>query len=491
MKRIVVIGAGLGGLSAACRLARDGHEVVVVEKNEGPGGKVNLVESGGFSFDTGASLVTMKHVFEDLFEYCGRDIGDYLEMVPLDPICRYFWKGGTRLDTSTDLARTESGISSFAPEDARKLRKYLEDSKRKYEIAERTFLSKSLNELPKLLTPANLPDLLRISSLSSLDAFNRRFFASQKVRQLFDRYATYNGSSPFQTPATFSLIAYAEFGMGAWYPKGGIYRIALAIEKLAEELGVQFRYSEAAEEVVVRGGRAAAVRTDSAVIEAEVVVANSDAVTTYRKLVPEESRKRYPDRKLARIEPSCGGFVILLGTNRKFDQLAHHNIFFSEDYRAEFEAIFGSLTVPEDPTIYVCATSRTDPSQAPKGGENLFVLLNAPYTGVVDWDSQAEKLSEKVIGMLEGFGLEGLAGSVVFRDVITPADFEKRYEANRGSIYGISSNGILSAFMRIPNRDRDIEGLYFVGGTTHPGGGMPLVLLSAKMAAGLIGKDDN
>lgn len=489
MKKVVVIGAGLGGLSAACRLARDGNRVTVVEKNAGPGGKVNFVSAKGFSFDTGASLVTMKHVFEDLFEYCGEDMADHLELVPLDPICRYFWKDGTTLDTSTDIRRTETAIAAFAPEDARALAGYLEASKKKYEIAQRTFLSRSLNDLPKLLTPSNLPDLFRISSTSTLDSYNSKYFRSSKIRQLFDRYATYNGSSPYEAPATFALIPHAEFGLGAWYPKGGIYGIPTGIEALAHRLGVEFRYSEPAEEIVIENGGVSAVRTSTGVLSADAVVANSDAVDTYRRLIPEKHRKKYTDEKLERIEPSCGGFVVLLGVRRKFDQLSHHNIFFSEDYRAEFEAIFGSLTVPDDPTIYVCATSRTDPTQAPEGCENLFILLNAPYTGVVDWEAEKERLADKVVGMLESFGLEGLRESAVYRETITPADFEKRYRANRGSIYGVSSNGILSAFMRFPNKSREIEGLYFAGGTTHPGGGMPLVLLSGKMAAELVSKD--
>ncbi|MCO6509891.1 MAG: phytoene desaturase [Aridibacter famidurans] len=489
MKKVVVIGAGLGGLSAACRLARDGNRVTVVEKNSGPGGKVNRVTASGFSFDTGASLVTMKHVFEDLFEYCGEDLADHLEFVPLDPICRYFWKDGTTLDTSTDIRRTETAIASFAPEDARALAGYLEASKKKYEIAERTFLSRSLNDLPRLLTPSNVPDLFRISSTRTLDSYNSKYFSSKKIRQLFDRYATYNGSSPYESPATFALIPHVEFGLGAWYPKGGIYGIPTEIEALARRAGVEFRYSEPVEEIVIENGRVSGVRTAERLLDADAVVANSDAVDTCRRLIPGNHRQRYSDAKLDTIEPSCGGFVILLGVRRKFEELAHHNIFFSEDYRAEFEAIFGTLTVPDDPTIYVCATSRTDATQAPDGCENLFILLNAPYTGVVDWEAEKEVLAERVIGMLESFGLEGLRESAVYRETITPADFEKRYRANRGSIYGVSSNGILSAFMRFPNKSREIEGLYFAGGTTHPGGGMPLVLLSGKMAAEMIGKD--
>lgn len=488
MKKIIIIGAGLGGLSAACRLAKAGFYVTVLEKNETVGGKVNTISADGFTFDAGASLVTMKHIFEELFEFCGKDINDYLNFERLEPICRYFWSDGTKFDASEDLQKTEREIEQMSPTDVGNFRTYLNDAKTKYEIAERTFLAKSLNELPKLLTPQNLPDLLKISTLKTLDQHNRKYFKSAKLQQLFNRYATYNGSSPFQTPATFALIPFVEFGLGAWYIKGGIYQIPKALEKLANEFGVKFRLETEVEEILINDKKAQGVKLkDGEVLESDFVVANADAVETYRHLIDEKARKIYTDKKLEKLEPSCSGFVLLLGTNKKFDQLAHHNIFFSDDYKAEFEAIFETKTPAENPTIYICATSRTDETQAPKNGENLFVLINAPYTNEkVDWEKIKESYAEKIVEKLESSGLQDLRNSIILQNIITPEDFEKKYRANKGSIYGISSNGIFSAFMRVPNKAKDIENLYFVGGTTHPGGGMPLVLLSGKMACDLI-----
>ncbi len=488
MKKIIIIGAGLGGLSVACRLAKSGFEVTVLEKNKQVGGKVNFVGSKGFTFDTGASLVTMKHVFEDLFEFCDRDIEDYLHFEKLEPICRYFWSDNTTFDASEDLEKTEREIEKLEPNDVESFRKYLADSKLKYEIAERTFLAKSLNELPKLLKPKNLRDLLKISTLKTLDKHNKQYFKSEKLQQLFNRFATYNGSSPYKTPATFALIPFVEFGLGAWYVKGGIYQIPKALEKLAKELDVKFRFNSQVEEITIKNGKAKGVRLKNGeVLESDFVVTNADAIETYRNLIDKNKRKIYTDKKLSKIEPSCSGFVLLLGTNKKFDNLAHHNIFFSDDYKAEFEAIFETKTLPENPTIYICATSRTDETQAPKFGENLFILINAPYTSsAINWDKEKQNYRNLIIKKLEEFGLEGLENSIEFEQIITPEDFEKKYRANKGSIYGVSSNGIFSAFMRVPNMAKDIENLYFVGGTTHPGGGMPLVLLSGKMACDLI-----
>jgi phytoene desaturase len=489
VKKIIIIGAGLGGLSAACRLAKSGFAVTVLERNETAGGKVGAVYThDGFKFDTGASLVTMKHIFEDLFAFCGRSIEDYLTFDRLEPICRYFWPDGTRLDASENLEKTEREIERISPEDVANFRRYLKDSQTKYEVAERTFLAKSLNRLPELLTPKNLPDLLKISTLGTLDKHNRKYFESEKLRQLFNRFATYNGSSPYKTPATFALIPHVEFGLGAWYARGGIYEIPLQIERLARELGVEFRFETEVKEIIIENKKAGGVVTkDGERLDSDIVVSNADAIETYRNLIDERARRIYTEKKLSKIEPSCSGFVILLGTNKKFGSLAHHNIFFSDDYPAEFASIFETNTLPEDPTVYVCATSRTDATQAPAGGENLFILINAPYTSEkVDWFNERFDYPEKIIDRLENAGLEGLRESIRFRQIITPEDFEKKYRANRGSIYGVSSNGILSAFMRVPNMAKDIENLYFVGGATHPGGGMPLVLLSGKMAAELI-----
>ncbi len=484
MKKIIIIGAGLGGLSAAIRLAKLGFDVTVLEKNETVGGKVNFVEAGGYKFDTGASLLTMRHVFEELFTFAEKRLEDYLDLTALDPICRYFWTDGTTFDASQDLQKTESEIEKFAPQDVENFRNYLRDSKQKYQIAEKTFLARSLNDLPKLLHPKYLKDLLAISSLKTLDAHNRQYFQSPKLQQLFNRFATYNGSSPYRTPATFALVPFVEFGLGAWYVRGGIYEIPKALAKLAREFNVKIRTNCAVEKIVIENKKAVGVQLENGeILLGDSVVANSDAVETYRNLID----KKFFNKKLDAREPSCSGFVLLLGTNKKFPSLAHHNIFFSDDYKAEFDALFADLRPAQNPTIYVCATSKTDDTQSPENCENLFVLINAPYTSdKTDWSREAKPYRDLIIKKLEKFGLEGLEKSIEFEQIITPADFENRYRTNRGSIYGVSSNGIFSAFLRVPNRARKIENLYFVGGATHPGGGMPLVLLSGKMASELI-----
>jgi phytoene desaturase len=481
-REVIIIGAGLGGLSAAIRLAVQGFSVTILEKNANVGGKVNIVETKGYKFDTGASLLTMKHVLEELFEFAGKRVEDYLEILPLEPICRYFWTDGTIFNSSTDLQKTETEIAKL--DNVESFRKFLADSRRKYEVSEKTFLSHSLNDLPKLLRPKYFKDLLAISSTKTLNSHVKSYFKSAKLQQLFNRFATYNGSSPFQTPATFALIPYVEFGLGAWYVKSGMYQIPQALERLAIELGVKIYTESEVEKIVIENGKAVGVQVGGETIGANFVVTNADAVTTYRELLPTKNRR------IENLEPSCSGFVLLLGTKKQFPNLAHHNIFFSDDYKAEFDALFQKKRPAENPTIYICATSRTDETQAPTDHENLFILVNAPYTSrQTDWQTEAKPYRDLIIKTLEKFGLDGLEDSLDYEQIITPADFETKYRANRGSIYGLSSNGIFSAFLRPPNKARKIENLYFVGGATHPGGGIPLVLLSGKLASDLIGRE--
>ncbi|HEY0386734.1 MAG TPA: phytoene desaturase family protein, partial [Pyrinomonadaceae bacterium] len=388
-----------------------------------------------------------------------------------------------------DLEQTEREIERIADvAEVKGFRRFLIDARRKYEVAERTFLAHSLNDLPKLLRPRYARDLALISSWRTLDAHVRRYFRSGHLRQLFDRFATYNGSSPYRVPATFALIPYVEFGLGAWYVRGGMYELPRQLARLAVELGATVRADAEVEKILIERGRVRGVRLlDGEVLAADAVLVNADAVDAYQRLIDKRARRVFTDRKLEKLEPSSSGFVLLLGVARLYPQLAHHNIFFSADYPAEFRAIFEEGRPAPAPTIYVCASSRTDASQAPTGHENLFVLVNAPAVNArMDWTVEARDYRNLVVRRLEEHGLDRLSESIDYQHVITPADFQKTYRAHLGSLYGTSSNSPTSAFLRPPNKACDIEGLYFAGGTTHPGGGIPLVLLSGKMAAELL-----
>lgn len=493
MSHIVVVGAGLGGIGAAVRLAAGGHKVTLLEKNTLPGGKMNLHEAGGFRFDTGPSLVTLPGILADTFRAAGRRIEDYLTLKPLDPICRYRFADGSGLDVSPNLPRLVSEVGRLTPGDVTGLFRFLAYARTLFERAGPVFLLRERPRARDLMSKRGL-DAARIDAHLSMHRVVRRYFRDPRLVQLFDRYATYNGSSPYRAPATLSVIPYIELAGGGWYIEGGLYRLVEGLMRVAGELGVNFYAGTEVAEILVeprsglRGARASGVRfKGGGTLLADSLVVNADPLYAYPSLVPEEFHDRRLMRRMAGLEPSCSGFVLLLGVRGDYPQLAHHNIFFSHDYKAEFDYIFERRQPAPNPTIYVACTSKSDPNQAPPGHLNLFVLVNAPaLTTEADWPAWREAYRERILTRLEEVGLAGLRERIVYEKVITPQDFEEQYHAWHGSIYGLSSNSRLTAFQRPPNRAPGLSNLFFVGGSVHPGGGIPLVLLSARLVARLV-----
>jgi len=492
MKHVIVIGAGLGGLAASIRLARAGFRVTVLEKNERVGGKMDVWEQEGYRFDTGPSLLTMPFVARELFQTVGEQIEDFLDLVAVEPICRYFWPDESHLDASGDLDVTAREIERLSPKDALSVRRFLAHGKQVYDAALEPFLlsgfgSLALIDILKRLR--YLPAVAKIDGMRSLNEAVEEYFVDHRIRQLFNRFATYNGSSPYLAPATLSIIPYIEFSMGGWYIRGGMYALANALELIARRLRVDIRTGVEVD-VILRNGKAVhGVHTGTGdSLDADIVVSNADALYAERALLGNDVR--------AKSDPSLAGFVLLLGVKKKWSRLAHHTVFFSGDYRKEFDAMFNAGALAEDPTIYVSNTSQSDPDHAPTGCSNLFVLVNAPPLPSVasahdgfDWTRKGREYRDLVVRILERRGLDGLAESIQTERVITPLDFERQYNAYRGSIYGMSSNNRMAAFLRPPNKSRQYRNLYFVGGSSHPGGGIPLVLLSGRIVADMIRQD--
>lgn len=480
--RVIVVGAGLGGLAAAIRLAAAGRQVIVLEKNERVGGKLNLLREAGYTFDTGPSLLTMPWVIEELFAAAGRRAADYLTLEQIEPTCRYHWPDGTIFNAWQRLPQLIREIERLSPPDVPAFFRFLAHTARIYDAVADTFLLKPFDGLHELLTPRLLRDGPNIDALRSVDAAVRSFFRSPYLRQVFNRYATYNGSSPYISPATFNVIAYIEFAEGGWYVRGGMYALAVALLRLAAEVGVEVRTGAPVVAVTTSGRRVCGVRlADGEELAAGQVLINADPSYAYRTLIPDQKATA---ARLARQEISCSGFVLFLGVNRQYPQLAHHNIFFSHDYPREFAAIFQKGVPAADPTVYVAATAITDPEHAPPGHLNLFVLVNAPALNPrVCWKREARPYRDGIVAKLERMGLTDLNRHIVYEQIWTPADIAERYNAPGGAIYGWASHSPFSAFFRPPLRARDHQGLYFVGGGTHPGGGIPLVLLSGRAVA--------
>ena len=479
---IVIVGGGLGGLAAAIHLAARGRRVVLCEKNERVGGKLNIVAEEGYTFDTGPSLLTMPWVLRELFAVAGRRLEDELALSQVEPICRYRWPDGAGFDAFQSLPLLAQEIARLEPNDVAGFFRFMTYAERIYRAVAGPFLLRPFDGLGDLLTPATLRGAWAIDPFRTVDQAVRSFFRSPRLRQVFDRYATYSGSSPYRAPATFNLIAYIEFVEGGWYVRGGMYELARALERLACALGVVVRTRSPVARVAVREGVARGVVLETGeYLDAAAVVINADPRYAYGTLIPGGQASA---ARLARLELSCSGFVLLLGVERVYGTLTHHNIFFSADYQREFAAIFEKRVPAADPTIYVCATSVSDPLHAPPGHMNLFVLVNAPALGrEVNWGREAAGYRDLILRKLERMGLAHLERHIVYERVITPADLQSRYNASGGAIYGLASNQPWTAFLRPPLRAREARGLFFVGGGTHPGGGIPLVLLSGRAVA--------
>lgn len=486
---IAIIGAGVGGLSAAIRLAVAGWRVVVLEQNEAVGGKMGEVCADGFRWDTGPSVITMRHVFEELFGMAGRRLDDYLTLMPVEPLTRYFYPDGTVFDATRDLAAMARQIEALEPRDVEGYLNFLAYAARLYRITGPTFIYDDPPTAARLLR-LPLLDLLKVDPWLTMDQAIRRHVHSPHLRQLLGRFATYAGASPYLAPATLSVIAHVELTGGVWYPQGGVYTIAQALARLAIELGVELRTGTPVAQICVRNGQVRGVQlADGAVIEALAVVANVDVTTVYQRLLPSEVATNGRANRLARLPTSCSGYILLLGVEKTHPRLAHHNIFFSPDYRREFDDLFERGLPPREPTVYVAMTAKSDPGHAPPGCENWFVLVNAPPVGPhFDWITQEEAYREAVFTTLTQFGFD-IRPHLRYAKAITPLDLAGKTGAWQGALYGISSNSALSAFRRPHNRDPHVRGLYFTGGTTHPGGGVPMVALSAKVVAGLIAQD--
>ncbi len=496
MSRVVVVGAGLGGLAAAARLATLGHDVTVCEQAPAIGGKLGRFTRDGFTFDTGPSLLTLPAVYRDLFIKTGAPIERVLDLVPVDPVAHYRFADGTELDVpNANRPGVRRAIAAaLGPEAGADWDRFLDRADGIWRATRVPFLESPLGGLPDLVRQSRrLADLRTVAPWQTLRGLGQRYLRDPRLRLFLDRYATYTGSDPRRAPAALAVVPYVEQTFGAWYVPGGLRRLGEAVHDRAVERGAKVRTSADVAEVLLDTGRVAGVRlADGQRLPADVVVANADAAHLYADLVP-APHGQGPLRRLRRATPSLSGFVLLLALRGRTPALAHHTVLFPERYDEEFDAVFGTRRAaprpPADPTVYVSAPD--DPALRPdEDSEAWFVLVNAPRHDPgagVDWEAPGlrEEYADHVLAVMAARGLD-VRDRVHWRHVRTPADLERETRALGGSIYGTSSNDARAAFLRPANRS-PVPGLFLVGGSSHPGGGLPLVGLSAAIVAGLVG----
>ncbi|MFS0840147.1 phytoene desaturase family protein [Paenibacillus sp. 1P03SA] len=491
-KKVAVIGGGLGGLSAAIRLASDGHKVTVLEKSARVGGKLNQRSGQGYTFDTGPSILTMPWVLEQLFASAGRKVEDYMTFVRIEPQWRTFFEDGVQIDVTSDLPALLEEIRKVSPADASSFLSYVQYCQDMYELTQKSFYKRSLAGLGDMRSLHTLKDLIAMNPLKSMDQTTGKFLKDKHLQQLFNFFIMYIGSSPYQAPAILHQLIYVQLGLGIYYVEGGMYNIARGMQKLCGELGVEIRTDAPVAQILTEGSLAAGVRlSDGEVVEADLVVSNLEAVPAHRYLLNEHTGAKQTETKLKeKYVPTVSGLVLLLGVDKISESLAHHNFFFSEDPAQEFRQIFEEGRMADDPTVYIGISSKSDPTQAPEGRENLFVLTHVPPLKEGEtWASHKDAYREVVLNKLERMGLTGLREHIEFEYTFTPDDIQSLYGSNGGSIYGVATDRKLNGGFKIPSRSELLGNLYFVGGSTHPGGGVPMVTLSGQLTADLIAED--
>jgi 1-hydroxycarotenoid 3,4-desaturase len=489
--RIVVIGAGVGGLAAALDLAARGHEVLVLERAATPGGKMREAEVGGARLDVGPTVFTMRWVFESLFADAGAALTDHLTLHPAELLARHAWSERERLDLFADLERSAEAIGAFAgPAEARRYREFSERAHRIYRTLERPFIRAARPSPQSLVLGAGvrgLSDLWRISPFDTLWRALGQHFHDARLRQLFGRYATYCGASPFRAPATLMLVAHVERD-GVWLVEGGMHRVAVAIERLAAVHGARFRYGAEVAAIETTGGQVAGVRLATGErLDARAVVVNADAAAVAAGFLGRQVGGAVPP--LAPSARSLSAVTWALRAETEGFPLARHTVFFSADYAAEFDDVFRHARLPAAPTVYVCAQDRDDRGGGARGAERLLCLINAPPTGDAhSFDpSEIRACEERTFAALARCGLQ-VRRQPDRTAVTTPADFDRLFPATGGALYGRASHGWMASFSRPAVRTR-IPGLYLAGGSTHPGPGVPMATLSGRAAAASLAAD--
>lgn len=484
-KSCAIIGAGVAGLGAAIRMRNKGYKVSVFEANAFPGGKLSSESNKGYRFDMGPSVFTMPGYVDELFVLSGKNPRDHFNYIPLNPVYKYFFADGSELIAHHGKEQFATMMAEKTTDNKADIIQYLDKTATVYKLTEEVFLKNSLHKLKNFLTWPVLRGILNFGKIGAFDTMNeanKKAFKDPRLVQLFNRYATYNGSSPFLSPATLNVIAHVEIVEGAYYPIGGMYSITKALVKLAQDIGVEFNFSTPVREILVENKKIKGIRTDKGNIDFDVVISNMDIYNSYQKLLPHAKK---PAKTLDQPK-SSSGIIFYWGIKNEFKQLGLHNILFSEDYEAEFDTIFSKKTIYHDPTVYLNITSKHTPGDAPPGCENWFSFINVPNNTGQDWDKLVAEARENIIKKVNRMLKTDIRPMIEAEMVFDPRVIESRTSSAFGAIYGNSSNNKFAAFLRHSNFSKEIKNLYFCGGSVHPGPSIPLCLLSARITTGLI-----
>lgn len=487
-KSVIIIGSGIAGLAAATRLAIAGFDVKVFERNAVPGGKIAVFEKEGFRFDAGPSLLTQPHNIEELFADAGEAIQDFFNYKDVNIACRYFFENGKSVNAYTNAEAFAEELEKQVGEQKSLVIDYLADSKKIYHNIGSIFLNYSLHKRSTWLNKRIFTAFRAVKFpyvFQSLHAYNTKHFKTKEAGQIFNRFATYNGSNPYKAPAMLSLIPHLEMNEGTYYPEGGMISITNALYQLALKKGVQFNFNSPVQRIINAEGKVQGVVVNNQNVYGDAVVSNADVYFTYKNLLNFEGKAR----RVLKQERSSSAVIFYWGMGKAFSNLGLHNIFFSQQYQEEFNHIFKLGKLYSDPTVYINITSKEEAGHAPAGKENWFVMINVPANTGQNWEALVAEARVNIIQKLNRMLATDVEPLIETETVLDPLLIEQNTGSYQGSLYGTSSNSKMAAFFRAPNFSGQLKNLYCCGGSVHPGGGIPLCLRSARITTDIITND--
>ena len=488
-RKIVIIGSGFGGLAAAIRLQAKGMQVTLLEKNAKVGGHAYQLVKGGYTFDMGPSIITAPDLIQRVFACGGARMEDYLDLVKLDPFYRIYFHDGTSLDYTDDGEQMKRQMAQFSTNDANNYDRFMAHTRQLYDAVITDELGATAFDLPTML--GFLPRALRLQALMPAYDFVKKYFDDPRHRFTFSFHPLFIGGNPFRAPAVYLMIPYLEKTGGVWFCRGGMYSLVRALEDVFKGLGGAIETDAEVEQIVVENRCAKGVFANDQFYEADGVVSNADLIHTYGELIKSKHRRKWSDKKLRKTQYSMSAFLLYLGVRKKYPQLKHHTLILSERYKGLVDDIFDNKILPEDFSMYLHIPSRTDPAMAPEGCESMYVLIPVPnLESGVNWEKTQAAYTDRVLTFLEkDFGLTDLKRSIEVLETFTPLNFKHQRNNHLGSAWGVEPKLTQTAYFRPHNRSEDIRKLYFVGASTHPGAGVPGVLLTAETTVKLVVKD--